>query len=227
MQIGLIGGIGPAATDYYYRKLIDKFNLNFKELSLTIVHADTPTLLTNLEQGNYDDQIDIYNKLTNRLADAGAGCVAITSIAGHFCINQFKPISKLPIIDLLTCTENKIRAQKYEKIGLIGTRTVMETKFYSGIQSAEIHIPNAKQLDAVHNCYVTMAKKGFITEEQQKTFDEACSDLLDQHNVDAILLGGTDLALAYSDENSNFPIIDCAEIHINSIFDFYINNSFS
>ena len=25
MQIGLIGGIGPAATDFYYRSLIEKF----------------------------------------------------------------------------------------------------------------------------------------------------------------------------------------------------------
>ena len=45
MQIGLIGGIGPAATDFYYRRLIRVFAQKKSSLELTIVHADTPTLL--------------------------------------------------------------------------------------------------------------------------------------------------------------------------------------
>jgi aspartate racemase len=48
MQIGLIGGIGPAATNYYYRRLISTFAGKKTALELTIVHADTPTLLGNL-----------------------------------------------------------------------------------------------------------------------------------------------------------------------------------
>jgi aspartate racemase len=45
MHIGLIGGIGPAATDFYYRRLISTFASRKAALELTIVHADTPTLL--------------------------------------------------------------------------------------------------------------------------------------------------------------------------------------
>jgi aspartate racemase len=48
MHIGLIGGIGPAATDFYYRRLISTFASKKAALELTIVHADTPTLLGNL-----------------------------------------------------------------------------------------------------------------------------------------------------------------------------------
>ena len=48
MQIGLIGGIGPAATDFYYRRLIATFAAQKTPLELTIAHADTPTLLGNL-----------------------------------------------------------------------------------------------------------------------------------------------------------------------------------
>ena len=47
MQIGLIGGIGPAATDFYYRTLIQKFASADAELDMTIVHADAPTLVKN------------------------------------------------------------------------------------------------------------------------------------------------------------------------------------
>ena len=45
MQIGLIGGIGPAATDFYYRSLIERFASEEKNLDMTIVHADAPTLI--------------------------------------------------------------------------------------------------------------------------------------------------------------------------------------
>jgi aspartate racemase len=41
MHIGLIGGIGPAATDFYYRRLIASFANKKATLELTIVHADT------------------------------------------------------------------------------------------------------------------------------------------------------------------------------------------
>jgi aspartate racemase len=80
MHIGLIGGIGPAATDFYYRRLISTFASKQAALDLTIVHADTPTLLGNLASNNAAAQIAIYMRLTKRLAAAGAGCVAVTSI---------------------------------------------------------------------------------------------------------------------------------------------------
>ena len=37
MQIGLIGGIGPAATDFYYRSLIEKFASGEKNLDMTMI----------------------------------------------------------------------------------------------------------------------------------------------------------------------------------------------
>ena len=84
MHIGLIGGIGPAATDFYYRRLISTFASKKAALELTIVHADTPTLLSNLATNNASAQVVIYTRLTNRLFAAGAECVVVTSIAGHF-----------------------------------------------------------------------------------------------------------------------------------------------
>ena len=67
MHIGLIGGIGPAATDYYYRRLISTSAKMDVTLELTIVHADTPTLLRNLASNDGAAQTAIYDRLTNRL----------------------------------------------------------------------------------------------------------------------------------------------------------------
>jgi aspartate racemase len=97
MHIGLIGGIGPAATDFYYRRLISTFASKKAALELTIVHADAPTLLSNLARNDAAAQVVIYTRLTNRLVAAGAECVVVTSIAGHFCIDAFKAASRSPL----------------------------------------------------------------------------------------------------------------------------------
>ena len=50
MHIGLIGGIGPAATEFYYRGLIDRHASSNTALDLTIVHADVREMSRNLSQ---------------------------------------------------------------------------------------------------------------------------------------------------------------------------------
>src|SRR6266849_1890997 len=135
MHIGLIGGIGPAATDFYYRRLISTFASKKAALELTIVHADTPTLLSNLASNDAAAQVAIYMRLTNRLVAAGAECVVVTSIAGHFCIDAFKAASPLPVVDLISEVNRAIEQRGLKRIGILGTRTAMETRFYGGVAS--------------------------------------------------------------------------------------------
>ena len=217
MQIGLIGGIGPAATDYYYRRLIAEFAGRKKALELTIVHADTPTLLHNLECNDIDAQVEIYSRLTDRLVSVGAECVVVTSIAGHFCMDTFKEISPLQVIDMITEVNEAIRARELTRVGIIGTRTVMETRFYSGISTAEVITPIGSMLDDVHVAYVSMAASGHVTSPQRAVFDSACEWLVQSAEVNAIMLGGTDLALVYKEDQTQFPVVDCAAIHVDVV----------
>jgi aspartate racemase len=217
MHIGLIGGIGPAATDFYYRRLINTFARKNVALELTIAHADTPTLLTNLSRNNAAAQTAIYRLLTERLVSAGAECVAVTSIAGHFCIDDFKAVSRLPVVDLIAEVSRTIETRGLKRIGILGTRTVMETRFYGRIASAEVIPPGEPGLDDVHQAYISMAASGLITEKQRSIFYEASRRLLDNHGAEAIMLGGTDLALAFTEGTTDFPLIDCAAIHADAI----------
>ena len=88
MHIGLIGSIAPAATGFYSRSLVKKSMSKHINLDKTIFHADTPTLVRNLMNDNKNVQVVIYEGLTQRLKNAGADCVAITLIAGYFCIEH-------------------------------------------------------------------------------------------------------------------------------------------
>jgi len=217
MHIGLIGGIGPAATDYYYQNIIRTFAAKRMLLDLTMVHTDASTLLNNLAGNKVSDQVAIYERLTKRLAQSGADCVVVTSIAGHFCIDAFKEISSLPVIDMIEEVNKAVSKLGLGRIGILGTKTVMETKFYGKITSAEIIPPKGTQLDAVHNAYATMAAAGTVNDNQRAVFADACNSILNEYGAEAIMLGGTDLALVYNQENTALPIVDCAEIHCDAI----------
>ena len=71
MHIGMIVGIGPAATDYYYRYLISAMAKAGHDLNLTMAHADTPTLLRHQAENNQAAQVAIYERLANRLMRCG------------------------------------------------------------------------------------------------------------------------------------------------------------
>ena len=68
LHIGLIGGIGPAATEYYYRGLIQRHTRSDKVLELTIVHADLRELARNQANRAAQRQADAFLRLVRRLS---------------------------------------------------------------------------------------------------------------------------------------------------------------
>ena len=83
------------------------------------------------------------------------------------------------------------------RIGILGTRTVMETRFYGGVTTAAIIPPSGQDLMDVHQAYVAMAASGVVTEAQRSVFNKVSRRLLNERGAQAIMLGGTDLALVY------------------------------
>ena len=216
MHIGLIGGIGPAATDHYYRGLIERHAETGRPLELTIAHADAHELVANLAADARDKQADVFARLVERLQVAGARAAAVTSMGGHFCVRELEARSPLPIINILPALDSAIAARGLRTVGLIGTRTVMETRSY-GRLSAAIVIPDGDQLDKVHRAYVEMATAGRVTEAQRQVFFTAGRALCQAHGAEAVILGGTDLCLAFDGRPCGFAVIDAAAIHVDAI----------
>lgn len=154
MHIGLFGGIGPAATDFYYRRLMSASATKSVKLDLTVVHAHTPTYLSNVANKRTADQITMYKMLANRLAAAGAECLAITSVAGHFCIDEFKAVSPIAVVDMLPEVNRNIEQRGYKRVGVIGTRAAMETHLFGGVTAAEFVLPKGQELEDVHQAYI-------------------------------------------------------------------------
>lgn len=219
MHIGLIVGIGPAATDYYYRSIIANLRATGDDLALTMAHADTPTLLRNQEKGDVQAQVAIYLTLAQRLSLAGAEAVAITSIGGHFCVDEFAEVSPLPVIDMCAVIRDELAARTLSRVGLLGTRTVMESHFFGALGDIRVVDPAPDLIQQIHDEYVTMAQSGVCTPEQRSFFHTTGEHLLTEGHLDAIVLAGTDLALAFNGADAAFPIIDCAAVHARAIAD--------
>jgi len=225
VHIGLIVGIGPAATDYYYRYLISALAQAGRDLTLTMAHADVPTLLRNQADGNVEAQAEIYRQLTDRLQRAGVEKVAVTSIGGHFCIDAFKPLSPVPVVDLLDVVKIEMKRRGLTRVGLLGTRVVMESQFYGVLDGVEV-IPPADSLLEVHDAYVSMATAGIATPEHREVFMRVGKTLTSAYGCQSIMLAGTDLVLVFKKgQNFGFETFDCAEIHAEAIAKVAIESS--
>ena len=82
--------------------------------------------------------------------------------------------------------------------------------------SAEIIPPSGQDLDDVHQAYVAMAASGVVTDAQRLVFNTVSQKLLKEKGAEAIMLGETDLALAFNQHDTAFPLVDCAGIQVDA-----------
>lgn len=217
MHIGLIGGIGPAATEFYYRGLIDQHAEANTSLDLTIAHADVGEMSRNLANGDARKQADIFAALLGRLAAAGADLAAVTSMGGHFCIRELEAIAPLPILNAIPQVAAEVRRRNYKTVGILGTHMVMETRLYGAISSATVLVPEGAALAEVHRTYAEMAAAGRVNDRQRQVFFDAGRALHRDRGAEVVLLGGTDLFLAFQAVDCAFPVLDCAQIHVDAL----------
>ena len=217
MHIGMIGGIGPAATEFYYRGLIDRYAKSAATLDLTIAHADVREMARNLSNGDAKRQADVFALLLRRLAAAGAELAVVTSMGGHFCIRELAAVSPMPILNAIPEVAAEIGRRKFKRVGILGTRMVMETRLYGAIASADVVVPHGAAFEEVHQNYAEMASVGRVTDAHRRVFFRAGQALVREQAAEVVLLGGTDLFLAFQDGTCGFPVLDCAEIHVDAI----------
>lgn len=219
MHIGLIGGIGPAATEFYYRNLVKAHRLSGtgSPLELTICHAQASDLIGNIQAGAVDEQAAIFVVLANRLRAAGADVLAITSIAGHFCIAELQKASPIPIIDALAGLEEALLENGHTKVGVLGNKVVMETRLFESFRETEIVVPPGQSLDDVHEAYMSIAVSGSVSEDQRNTIFQAGKKMCEEQGAQAVVLAGTDLFIAFDGYDCGFEYVDSALVHIDAI----------
>lgn len=212
MHLGVIGGIGPAATVVYYQRLVERFRVIGQPLELTIVNADVRVLVQNALAQNSREQAAIYARHIDQLKGAGADIATITSLGGHFCYDETVPLSSLPLISAIAPLDDYFAAQGIGTIGLLGTAQVMSSRLYGQLNKTASVVAN-QDLDALGQVYLDMATGGQCSDAQRQVFFAAGAEMINQ-GADAILLGGTDLGLAFDGHDPGFPVIDALDVHV-------------
>jgi len=218
VHIGLIGGIGPASTEYYYRALTKRHAAAGQRLSLTIANAHAPELVANMEAANASGQAECFAGYVNQLRAGGCEAVALSSMGAHFCIKELEAVSSLPVISAIPSLESHFLTMGVTRVGVLGTTSVMQSKLY-GIGSVEVIVPPAEELGKVHSNYIAMALSGAATDDQRRFFASAGLNLYRDRGAEVIVLGGTDLFLAFKGREGDYgyPIVDSALIHAEAI----------
>src|SRR3954464_13799514 len=98
--LGLIGGLGPGATVYYYNGLIAAHKARGAVARMLIAHADVDHGRPLAEAGKLDALGRYLNGLPYATAAGGAELAAIVAVTPHICSAQLTPLLKIPLIDM-------------------------------------------------------------------------------------------------------------------------------
>lgn len=213
MHIGLIGGIGPAATVVYYQRLCKAVAQSGSPFDLTIVQADIHELIRNNLADRRDEQAVIYARLIDRLKAAGADCAAITSLGGHFCFEETVSRSSLPLVSAVAPLDDYFADRNVRTIGLLGTRVVMRTRFYGQLQKTRA-VALDDEIETLGQLYQDVAVQGHCPESTRRAFFDAGRRMISDLGAEVIVLAGTDLNLAFDGHDPGFEVIDALDVHV-------------
>lgn len=218
VHIGLIGGIGVAATVVYYQRLVAAVAARgVGTLALTIVHGDIQELIRNNLADRREAQARGYLPLVQRLRAAGCDCVAVTSLGGHFCVDELVALSPLPVVSAVTPLDAYFAGRGIRRVGLLGTRVVMRTGLYGKLVRTEA-MALAGEIDLIGQTYQDVAVAGACSAEQRALFLDAGRRLV-AAGAEAVVLAGTDLNLAFDGQDPGYEVIDALDVHVGVLAD--------
>lgn len=218
MHIGLIGGIGVAATVVYYQRLVAAAAARgVSKLELTIVHGEIQELIRNNLADHRVEQAQVFLPLVKRLKDAGCDCAALSSLGAHFCLNELAALSPLPIVSAVAPLDAYFVERGIRQVGLLGTRVVMRTRLYGQLVHTNA-IALDDEIELLGQTYQDVAVAGICTPQQRALFLDA-GQRMSAAGADAIVLAGTDLNLAFDGQNPGYRVIDALDVHVDLLAD--------
>ena len=133
--IGILGGMGPEASQDIYLKIIQYVQKKYHPKT----EADYPPIiiyslpLNGLNDEGIEDGERIPTQLISgihALEKAGADFIIIPCNTVHKFYDELVKSSKVPLINVLKVTLDCVAQKNFKKLGLISTQTTVEDKLY-------------------------------------------------------------------------------------------------
>ena len=220
--VGIVGGLGPESTIDYYRRIIQVWRetdpSSYPSIMIDSLDVDTGIrLVTN----DHRALIEYLSSSIERLTRAGVDFVTMAANTPHIVFDDLASRGAIPMMSIVEVCASEAQRRGYKKLALLGTRFTMEGPFYPSTFSRrglEIVTPAKPDRDWVHEKYIGELLVGNFREETREKFLELIARLREEHHVDALILGGTELPLLLrSDVLAGLPTLDTTELHVRAI----------
>jgi len=223
-KIGLIGGLSWESTALYYAHLNRLTNQKLGGMhsaQLILISLDFAEIAELQRENRWKDSAEILAQAAIQLEGAGAEIILLCSNTMHKVIEVIAARVNVPILNIADCVALTAKSLCLQRLALFGTRFTMEDRFYADrlIQSGlEVVVPSEEQRDKINDVIFSELCRGLIRRESKLELQNIISDLQTRHQIDAVVLGCTELGLLLDAEemhsaNHSIRLLDSAKLH--------------
>lgn len=218
-KIGLIGGMSWESTVDYYKILNQevKSELGEPHSAEIIMHSVDFAEIEKLQsEGSWDKLSEKMIDIAEELEAAGAEMLLICANTMHQMAPEVQRKINIPLLHIADAAAEKIEADVYKKVGLLGTKYTMEGSFYKNRINEnfdiEVIIPESEERDYIHQVIYQELISGILKDQSRQQFKKII-DNLRKKGAEAIILGCTEIPLLIKAEDSSLPIFNTTELH--------------
>lgn len=222
-KIGLVGGTGPESTLMYYKELnskIDQLTENKVMPDIAIESVNFRRAWDLVVNNNYEELADYLSEKVNALVKTESEVIALTAVTMHTVYDLVKEKTGVSLVSIPMAVCNEAKYRGYKRIGLLGTIFTMEQDYMkkdfvnAGI---EVIVPSSEERQLVAKRIYEELENGIVKESTLSEFNDIILRMKNEHDVEAVVLGCTELPLLLNDDNSILPCLDSVAIHINEL----------
>ena len=132
----------------------------------------------------------------------------------HQAFDLVEHRSPRPWLHIAVEVANEAKRSGYKRLGVLGTRALMEGPVYREKLSAagiDHRIPGAEQRERIHRIIFDELVKGVLLPRTQVYLTEVIRALRDE-GCDAVVLGCTEIPLLMTPEQSPLPMLDSTRL---------------
>lgn len=196
--LGILGGLGPMSSVYFYEMLTSHTKAQRDQDHLNILlssRADTPDR-TDFILGR-SDRNPVYTMKAEvaKLISAGADIIAIPCNTAHRFYEQLSADASVPLINIIRQTALFCRRQGFSKVGILATEGTVASGAYSDIFSLagmECAVPDTEDQKRISDIIYSQIKRGLPPDMDMFA---SVADKLKHEGCDRIILGCTELSL--------------------------------
>lgn len=133
--LGVIGGMGPLATQLFYKMIIENTEAHKDQEHINMVilnHATMPDRTEAIMKDELDGLLGRLEEDTRVLENSGADFVAIPCNTCHVLIDRLQEKTALPVINMIRATAEKISRtfKPGTKVGIMATDGTIKMGLY-------------------------------------------------------------------------------------------------